>query len=348
MKRLFSGKKKLITIPLAIILGLAFLPFVIGGLLAWLVYKKVGNQKVRYTSLAVIAFFTLVFGTAWVAAMNSSSDTKPQTQNEQQAKQEVTPVDHNTSQATKPIEPSPEPSVFKTQTAPNNPNIQLAKVAKVIDGDTIEVDLGEGNVKRVRYIGIDTPESVDPRQGLQCFGKESTAKNKELVENGIVGLEKDVSETDRYGRLLRYVYMGDLFINQVLVAEGYAKASSYPPDVKYQDKLRQAEQQARSANKGLWGSCNTATPTPTKKPASTPTSSQSNTQPNNQNNTSTGTTTGGGACKYSCSSPDRNCSDFSSHAEAQAFFNCCGFSAQNDPMNLDSVGVGDGVACENI
>ncbi len=333
MKQLFTGKKKLITIPIAIILGLAFLPFVIAGLATWFVHKKVTNKKVKYSAFTVIALLTLFFGSAWVAAMSSPSTP---TQNKEQP--QVIEADRNESQATKPNEPTAEPSVFKAQTAPNNPNLVLAKVTAIIDGDTIEVDLGEGNIKRVRYIGIDTPESVDPRQPVQCFSKEATAKNKELVESGIVGLEKDVSETDRYGRLLRYVYMGDLLINHVLVAEGYAHASSYPPDVKHQDRLKQAEQEARSANKGLWGACNTTTPTPTTKPAATGTT-----------NTSTGTSTsGGGACKYSCSSPDRDCSDFSSHADAQAFFNCCGFTAENDPMKLDAVGVGDGIACENI
>lgn len=332
MKQLFEGKRKLVTIPLIGILSLVFLPIALGLGLGWLVYKKIGNSKAKYFILAVIAFFTLFTGSAWIAALSSPNNTKPQPQSEQA--QETPAVDYNTSQATKPVEPSTSPTVFEAQTAPNNPNIVLAKVTRVIDGDTIEVDLGGGDIKTVRYIGIDTPETVDPRTTVQCFGKEASAKNKELVGNGTVGLEKDVSETDKYGRLLRYVYMGDLFINQALVAEGYAHSSSYPPDVKYQDKLRQAEQKARSENKGLWGSCETATTIPTTKPAAA--TSQSN------------STNTGGACKYSCSSPDRDCSDFSTHSEAQAFFNCCGFTATNDPMKLDSVGVGDGVACESL
>jgi len=338
MKQLFSGKKKFIIIAFAVIVGLAFFPFVIASLLVWFVHKRVSNKNVRYVLFAAIALFTLFFGSAWVVAMTSPSKTKTQSEQAPQA----TRVDKNTSQATKPIETSLSPTVFKAQTAQNNPNIVLAKVVAIIDGDTIDVDLGDGNIKRVRYIGVDTPESVDPKQPLQCFSKEATAKNKELIDNGIVGLEKDVSETDRYGRLLRYVYMGDLFINQALVAEGFAHASSYPPDIKYQDKFKLAEQQARTGNKGLWGSCDITTPTSSKKPTtSNSTSSQANT------NTS-GASTDGGTCKYSCSGTDRDCADFSSHAEAQAFFNCCGFTAQNDPMKLDAVGVGDGIACENI
>lgn len=80
------------------------------------------------------------------------------------------------------------------------------KVVRVIDGDTIEIEGGD----RVRYIGIDTPETVDPRKPVQCYGQEASNKNKELVEGKTVELEKDVSETDKYGRLLRYVWLGDM------------------------------------------------------------------------------------------------------------------------------------------
>jgi micrococcal nuclease len=124
-------------------------------------------------------------------------------------------------------------------------------VTRVIDGDTIEISGGS----RVRYIGIDTPETVDPREEVQCFGKEASDKNKELVEGKEVRLEKDVSETDQYGRLLRYVYVGNTFVNESLVKEGFAKASSYPPDIKYQEKLANAEAFARENNKGLWAAC---------------------------------------------------------------------------------------------
>lgn len=133
----------------------------------------------------------------------------------------------------------------------NTNNDQLYLVTKVVDGDTIEID---GKYK-LRYIGIDTPETVDPRRRVGCFGKEASNKNKELVLGKKVRLEKDVSETDKYGRLLRYVYVGDLFVNKYLVEEGYAKASSYPPDIKYQEIFTLAQKTAQSANKGLWGGC---------------------------------------------------------------------------------------------
>jgi micrococcal nuclease len=132
-------------------------------------------------------------------------------------------------------------------------------VTRVIDGDTIEIEGGT----TVRYIGIDTPETSHPTKGVQCFGREATNKNKELVEGKRVRLEKDVSETDKFGRLLRYVYLDDEFINERLVREGFAHSSAFPPDVKYQDLFVSAQEIARSNNAGLWNACNIAGTTTT-------------------------------------------------------------------------------------
>ena len=124
-----------------------------------------------------------------------------------------------------------------------------AEVTYVYDGDTIEVRIA-GQAYRVRYIGIDAPESVyehDP------YGPEATAKNRELVAGKRVRLEKDVSEIDRYGRLLRYVYVGDVMVNAELVRLGYAQASSFPPDIRYQALFARLQQEARAAGRGLWG-----------------------------------------------------------------------------------------------
>ncbi|MEN8253206.1 MAG: thermonuclease family protein [Patescibacteria group bacterium] len=124
-------------------------------------------------------------------------------------------------------------------------------VKRVVDGDTIELSDG----RKLRYIGIDTPETKHPSKGVECFGKEASEYNKNLVENKIISIEKDISETDRYARLLRYVWLDDEMINKKLVEEGYAHASSYPPDIKYQDELREAERKARENNLGLWSKC---------------------------------------------------------------------------------------------
>jgi micrococcal nuclease len=130
--------------------------------------------------------------------------------------------------------------------------VTRALVVRVIDGDTIEVDI-EGRIFDVRYIGIDTPEIVHPTKGEEAYGKEASEKNRELVEGKTVILEKDVSETDQYGRLLRYVYVDDLFVNAELVRLGYAQVSTYPPDVKYQELFLQLQKEARENSRGLWG-----------------------------------------------------------------------------------------------
>lgn len=133
----------------------------------------------------------------------------------------------------------------------------LVKVLRSIDGDTIELDGGQ----KVRYIGIDTPELHDPRKKVECFAKEAMEKNKELVEAKEVRLEKDISERDKYNRLLRYVYLptetspSGEFVNALLVQEGYALASTFPPDVKYAELFKNLEKEARENKRGLWNKC---------------------------------------------------------------------------------------------
>lgn len=170
----------------------------------------------------------------------------------------------------KKIEKKPQqtPSVIAEKATaptfePENQNLQTEKVLRVIDGDTIELVNGQ----KVRYIGIDTPETVDPRKYVGCFGLESSQKNKELVQGKTVRLEKDVSDTDKYGRLLRYVYLlsestgsDQIFVNDYLVRQGFAYASTYPPDVKYQDQFANAQQEATSKNLGLWSTCQNFSP----------------------------------------------------------------------------------------
>jgi micrococcal nuclease len=132
------------------------------------------------------------------------------------------------------------------------PGLTEALVTKVIDGDTIEVEI-EGKSYKVRYIGIDTPELHHPERPVEYYAQEAYEKNKELVEGKMVLLKKDISETDSYGRLLRYVYVGDVFVNAYLVQHGYALVATYPPDVKYQEYFLELQREAREAGRGLWG-----------------------------------------------------------------------------------------------
>lgn len=133
---------------------------------------------------------------------------------------------------------------------------QLVLVTRVIDGDTIELEDGS----KVRLLGIDTPETKDTRKSVECFGKQASNETKGLLEGKKILLEKDVSWSDKYSRLLRYIFLPLpdgrlLFVNDYLIREGFAKALNYPPDVKYNEQLRQAETEAKTAGRGLWGGC---------------------------------------------------------------------------------------------
>jgi len=126
-----------------------------------------------------------------------------------------------------------------------SPPPDTARVIEVVDGDTIII---EGGYK-VRYIGIDTPE-IHPQ--VEAFGTEAWQANRKLVEGKEVRLERDVSEADKYGRLLRYVWVDDILVEAELVRQGLARARAYPPDTKYQDYLEQMEEEAREAGRGMW------------------------------------------------------------------------------------------------
>ena len=131
---------------------------------------------------------------------------------------------------------------------------ETARVLRVIDGDTILVEV-DGREERVRYIGVDTPETVAPDRPPGCFGQEASAANKALVEGKTVQLERDDSERDRFGRLLRYVYVEGVFVNAELVRQGYATATTFPPDVRENARFRALEREAREGRKGLWSAC---------------------------------------------------------------------------------------------
>ncbi len=118
-----------------------------------------------------------------------------------------------------------------------------ATVTRIVDGDTIHVNLN-GQDYTIRYVGMNTPESSEP-----CF-QAATEANRLLVEGKTVRLVKDTSEADQYGRLLRYVYVGDLFVNAALVQQGYAEAVLYPPDGAQWENFKRLEAEARAANRG--------------------------------------------------------------------------------------------------
>jgi len=128
----------------------------------------------------------------------------------------------------------------------------VAIVTNVIDGDTIEVSI-QGSLYKLRYIGIDSPELNSVGINMKNIALNAANKDRELVSGKIVELEKDVSEMDRYGRLLRYVYVSGIFVNAELARLGYATCFPYPPDLKYQDLLTAMQAEAKTAKRGIWG-----------------------------------------------------------------------------------------------
>lgn len=131
-----------------------------------------------------------------------------------------------------------------------------ARVVRVVDGDTIVVSV-DGREDRVRYIGIDTPESVKPGTPVQCYAKRASKENARLVAGREVRLVSDAEARDRYGRRLAYVYRsGDgLLVNVALARGGYAKPLTIAPNVAHAGEIAAAAGAARRAGRGLWSAC---------------------------------------------------------------------------------------------
>jgi micrococcal nuclease len=127
-------------------------------------------------------------------------------------------------------------------------------VTRVVDGDTVEVQIG-GREEDVRYIGVDTPETVKPEEPVQCFGPEASDFNHRLVEQQWVRLVFDEERRDVYGRLLAYVYLEDRFVNAELVRRGLARTLTIPPNDRYAKRFKRLQIAAARAGRGLWGAC---------------------------------------------------------------------------------------------
>ncbi|HZG83441.1 MAG TPA: thermonuclease family protein [Paenibacillus sp.] len=234
-------------------------------------------------------------------------------------------------------------------------------VTRVVDGDTFKIDAGGGRGDTVRMIGIDTPETVKPNTPVEPFGKEASAYAKKLLEGRAACLEPDVEERDKYGRLLAYVYLEDgTFVNEALLAQGYATVLTIPPNVKFADRFVRVQREAREAGRGLWGGAqeegggagapadveepmdaevpaDAEEPMDAEAPAEAP-------QADGAQPPASGARPEGGAPDAALA-PDRDCGDFATQREAQAFYEAAG-GPERDPHRLD--GDGDGIACEGL
>lgn len=148
----------------------------------------------------------------------------------------------------------PETSTLAIHTSTSSSSITFYTVSKVIDGDTLELQLGD-KIEKVRLIGVNTPETVDPRRKVECFGREASDYAKKILTGQKVSLEFDPSQDqrDKYSRLLAYLYLedGSLF-NLDLIKAGYAYEYTYKKPYLYQSQFQSAEDQAQSKQLGLW------------------------------------------------------------------------------------------------
>lgn len=133
---------------------------------------------------------------------------------------------------------------------------ELYSVTRIKDGDTFDIKIGRHEAT-VRMLGIDTPETVDPRKPVQCFGKEASDETKSLLAGQKVRLKLNPNreEKDKFGRYLAYVYLNDIFVNEILLEDGYAREYTYGKAYMLQKEFRDIEKQAKEAMKGLWGAC---------------------------------------------------------------------------------------------
>ncbi|MFS0646675.1 thermonuclease family protein [Siminovitchia sp. 179-K 8D1 HS] len=127
-----------------------------------------------------------------------------------------------------------------------------ATVVHVVDGDTIDVKFNDGRKERVRMLLVDTPETKHPRLGVQPFGPEASAFTKKSLYEKKVVLEMDVSERDKYGRVLAYVWLENENFNRMLLEEGLARVAIFPPDLKYLDEFEKVQEKARQNKLGIW------------------------------------------------------------------------------------------------
>lgn len=311
-----SIKQRIVVIVLVGILLLLILPntlvYALGGVAA---YKFINKKAWKYTAAVFLGILTFFSGILWIAG-DTPTDTKTVEITENQ-----------------PVSANEEGPNLTPETAPQAQEIpqDYYLVVAVVDGDTLKVNI-DGKEEALRLIGMDTPETVDPRKPVQCFAKEASSKAKETLTGKKVKLEVDPSqgERDKYDRLLRYLYLEDgTLYNQMMIEEGYAHEYTYNTPYKYQEVFKQAETRARESKKGFWGDiCGGDTTQPAEKSIPVPT-------PAPAPEASTSQPSGGAGWACNCK---KTCAAMSCQ-EAQYQLNSCGCSARDADK--------DGVACDS-
>ena len=323
---------------------------ILASVWSWRNVQVFTEEKINYkftalrkTTIFIVALF--IFG------ITSSSSNKTQTPQQQapqsQVSEEKKVEAEQESQNKEVIAPINQDQEVQNQDVPQTQSQEQAQeskklysVSNVVDGDTLAVNI-DGKQEVLRLIGINTPETVDPRKPVECFGAEASAKAKEILTGKQVSLEADKtqSERDKYGRLLRYVYLEDgTNFNKSMIEQGYAYEYTYNTPYKYQADFKAAQQQSKDNKMGLWAenTCNgNLTKATVTTPTSTPTSKQVSDNPATTSTITPKTSSGSFAC-----SGKHLCGEMASCDEAYFYLNKCGVTS----LDRDR----DGIPCETI
>ncbi|NBI08171.1 thermonuclease family protein [Senegalia massiliensis] len=242
-------------------------PFVVFGFINLIKNRKNIKTNPRFILSFIIPFIVLIVGFAMPTDSQENEKQlaiEQQKEDEQKAKEEAKLEQEKKEKARK----EEEKRLEEERKAEFEKGFISAKVTKHVDGDTVHVTTEDGEELKIRMIGVDTPETVHPSKPVEFYGKEASLFTEEKIFEETVYLEKDVSDNDKYGRALRYIWLEvpeekdlnnkevikDKLFNAMLIAKGYANSSTYQPDVKYQEIFTELEKESREANLGLWDS----------------------------------------------------------------------------------------------
>lgn len=277
----------------------------------------------RFSFLFTFLFFLLV-GCTTEERVNEEIETKEQTEEHQETDQEAHEMEK--SQSSSEVETSRDEDTAEQE----QPEGVIAKVTNVVDGDTIDIQL-EGKEERVRLLLVDTPETVHPSKPVQPFGAEASNYAKEILLGEEVRVEYDGPKRDHYDRLLAYIWIDGENFNQQLLEKGLARyAYVYDPPYTHAEAMSKAESRAKQQDKGIWSIDGYVT------------EEGFSVQEKKETNSSSYS----GNLPFNPDGPDRDCGDFSSQDEAQAFYESAG-APSVDPHRLDG-NDNDGVVCESL
>jgi micrococcal nuclease len=330
------------------IIFLLSIPAFIFGMIAPKVFSRLFKGDFSRPKIALIVGGTMLASFIGIGATVPPSETVTNNEELSQATDVVADqLDVNPTETVDGIE------IVQVEANSEEQNIAQgrtqAKVVRVTDGDTVTVDI-DGKNETIRIIGINTPETVDPRKPVECFGKEASDRSHALLEGQVVTLEADVTqgERDKYNRLLRYVFLPDgADFGLKMIQEGLAYEYTYSTPYTYQSAYKDAQSQAEANKRGLWAddACEAFT---ADNNATTTTSGTTPVVPtqNGENTTPPAITP---VVSDSCSCPvvDLDCGDFSTHSQAQAVYECCVATKGYDVHRLDG-NDNDGLACESL